>query len=839
MKFSFLKLNIFFVNVFLAGFLFLIIGQTYTPPANSPLANHIHPRIFFTDSTLQAIKNYIDIYEASNFQAYINEVDAAYNDDIPSKVRNWLIMDANNFAFLCLAVHSGYFTNYSFGHTESEYLQKAYDHAIEIDYRARNDVWFRENHRSFNLNDPMGGNINLALAAIYDWCFDLLSLSQKQFIADALIYLYTNRPPEVNPNKKSRLTNHLAYNHHGAVGGLAIWGDDNILGSNYAAVAQEMLNMISWNWYDCIYLAGEHLFEGTTGWSEGLNYISGGLGGTYWFSAAFLTATGINPIYEYKWLYDAPLYLFFNIFPMYIAGNAPDYYYGRNDDINLRSQNTWGGTITAYQIISPIVALKQIDPDFAGFYRWLLEDSPYAVGNVFQNENPRLLWLFYKFIWGIKDVPKKPLSQMNLKKSYRFGLGETIFKSDLTTEDATKITFWTPKYWIFHHAHLDAGSFAIFKYGTLALDAGNNKGGGIPDCRPYAKHPIFHNVMALYGPGDSTTYFYNSGTNEWAAAYNHPDNQPGGANHIGDVISLKFEDDIFDYVDFDYTRSYKGENYVNRIRRKLLYIRDPNAPNYTNKEYVVVFDDVDVTNINIKKRWLLHTAFEPVLIDGSFSQIEPGFWTTTTGSIIEVTNTYGNAHGRMYVKFLAPDNYELRLRGGSDGGTQYWYRDAEGNDLTYGTGNANFDDWSAFWVGSYRLEVEDLTLNNPSQFLTVMQIGDANTLNSMVPVQSIDTGDFLGSLINEDRIVFFNKSTTPKNYIDYLFNSNRHVKHIITGLEQGLYYIRQNGTPIPGYHFVDESGVLYFEQNGGGTFVISRSNDTIPPNTPTGFQITK
>jgi hypothetical protein len=406
-----------------------------------------------------------------------------------------------------------------------------------------------------------------------------------------------------------------------------------------------------------------------------------------------------------------------------------------------------------------------------------------------------------------------------LKSAYRFGLGDIILRSDLSTQDATKITFATPKYHLHRHFHQDNGSFTIFKYGTLALDAGATKGRGDLAKSNQSRGPIYHNMLALYPPGGSPIYSYSMNIDDSADAYDDAANQPGGRNHVGDVLALRFEPDIFDFVDYDYTRSYLGENYALRMRRKLLYIRDPNAPNYTNQEFLLIFDDTKVNDPDIRRRWLLHTPSAPEILDGSWKKESAGFWTASKGSLIKVSSTLMNAHGRMFVKILSPEKYQLRLRGGNEGEQYYWFTDAEGNDLAQ---RGPFNEWSAFWLGTHRLEIEDLSGDSTSQYLTVMQIGDANTLSEMAETEKIESGDFIGAFINKDRVAFFNRTTTPDDTLAYKIKSSKTVRHYITGLEPGDYAVQKDGKKISKIT-VKEDGTLYLEYKGGGNFAIEQS----------------
>jgi hypothetical protein len=803
----------YFVFVLITFFSIHTFSQTYTPPPNSPLANQEHPRLFFTHNSLQSIKNYINSYDAADFQTYINAVDAAYSEAPSGKGRNYLLLDATNFAFLSYAVHSGFFNNYNFAHTAGEYAQKAYAHAAEIRQRV-NSGMKEQSHGNILASDGQGGYLNLTLGAVYDWCYDYLSLSQKQTIADAIIASYNDRDKDVGPGEYIKLgLSILSQCHHVGVGGLAMWGD--ALGSQYSAKVQEMLDGIQWLWIDRIFKMGEHMLENTAGWSEGPDYFAGSCSHLSWYAAAMSSAINQNLFQDYNWLHDIPKYLYFYLFPMYINGMEPGFYEQRNDAASLRA---WGGTGTLQQMTTVLSFIKTTDPLSAGFYKWILEESEYKFGNndPYDAQEPRLYWLFYKFLWGYKDVANKTPSQAGIQTSYRFGQGDAILKSDLTTQNATKINFYTPKYHLPRHAHQESSSFIIFKYGNLALDAGVSKNGSNLPKSDGSGTPIYHNLLGTYLPGQNPRYQYHTNINDNADAYYDADNQPGGDNHVGNVKALRFEPGIFDYIEYDYTRAYKGESYANRMRRTMLYIRDPNAPNYTNQEYLLVFDYADLTTSNIKRRWLLHTPSAPEIVGGSWNPVSNGFWTANSGSVIKVSSTYANTHGRLFLKILSPSSYQLRLRGGNNGSSYYWFTDAEGNDLTE---RGPFNDWGAFWAGTHRLEIEDQSGTAISKYLTVMQIGDANSLTSMASVQKLETVKFIGAFINGDRVAFFNRTVSPEGLVHYNINSNKTVRHFVTGLIPADYEIRKDGVLLHTIT-VDDDGTLYFEHPGGGNFLI-------------------
>ncbi len=797
---------------------FNVFAQHFTPPSGSPLAQKQHPRLFFTKNSFADLAQYIIKYEPADFQTYIGETEKAFAENTPNKNRNYLLLDAKNLAFLSYARASGIFTNYEFPHTAAEYAQKAFEHAQEIHRRMFSADRLNETtHCSSFDSKSEGGYVNLALAMVYDWCYDFLDLSQKQLIADALIKQFKDRKDEVNPRQKIKLgLTLLVHCHQAGVGGVTFWGDP--LGAKYEKIAREMLDMTKAVWIDRVFAMGEKVFEGKGGWSEGANYFSGSSMHVNVMAAALSSTFGENLFEKYHWIKDLPRYVYYYLLPMEIRdGKDSAYYAQRNATVDIRDWNSNGAL---RQVVPAIANLKNIEPERAGFYRWFIEDSRFRISPAQFTESmvPRLHWLFFKFLWGYKDVPKIDGKQFNLPASDRFGLGDVILLSDLYSDNATKINFHTPTYSLPRHSHEDNAAIAIFKYGTLALDAGIPKGNSsLPKSRK-TRTAIFHNKLAFYPPGDSPLYSYSAKSLDEADAPTDPENQPGGRNQMGELLALHFEPGIFDFADYDYTRNYKGENYVKRIRRALIYFRDPNAPNYSDQEYLLVFDDAEVTEAVIKRRWLLHTPQHPNLLDGHWQPQGDGFWTSESGSTLEISNTLLNAHGKLFVKVLAPQTYQLRLRGGNVGKKYFWFTDAEGKDLTK---RGPFTDLGAFWAGTHRLEIEDETPGASSIYLTAMQIGDANTLKQMVEVKRIDADNFIGAMLNGERLGLFNKTENAKNSVSYSAGSDKTIQHVVTGLNSGKYQIFQNSRLLLTAN-VAENGVLFFSSNNGGNFKIQQ-----------------
>jgi len=321
--------------------------------------------------------------------------------------------------------------------------------------------------------------------------------------------------------------------------------------------------------------------------------------------------------------------------------------------------------------------------------------------------------------------------------------------------------------------------------------------------------------------------------------------QPGSEWDLGGIKKYKSVPGTYDYMFADITRAYSGPNTpsypslsppkTDLFTREFVYVR-PSSNN--DPDYIFVFDRIHSVDSQIKKRWMLHMAYEPQ-INGTPSTISNWETKYAGADMVTVTNTYGQAHGRLFMKSLLPLNANIHKIGGYG----YEFMDIRGiNDDSRFSGNtvnhSPLDSATAYFAGSYKIEIRPQVQQKDNIFFNVFQTADANSTISMEPVQLIDNNvNYYGATI-DNNTVFFSKTTSPQSIIDFDVNVTGLNRYLITNLMQGLYFVRVDGNLATiQNNLVDESGVLYFEYNGGGTFTISRSNDFTPPGTPSGIRI--
>jgi len=748
-----------------------LLAGHYLPPAGSPLARKTHPRLYLTAEDLPGLRQRILTYYQAEFQNYVNALDEAFDKSPASKADNMLFMDSENYAFLYL-IDPSQMPGIRFGHSREQYGRKAIAHAMVSKDMDRGD-----SHSSAKPQSSNGGYHNLSLAVVYDWTHPLLSLQEKQALADGLFRLYQQRDDDANPGVKQKLSNKITgYVHHGSAGALALWGDE--LGAGYDSKVQEMMDFFNAVFLERTLETGDHVFKGP-GWSEGASYYFLGITNVSFLAGAASSALGRNLFYETDILRRNILYILYNTLPLKLRGN---YYMSRHDTNGL--QALLDHDISRILVISA-GALREADPDMAGLAKWMLTDGGLGIAvKDYKYYSPRIDDLFFQFIWGEKGITPKSPERLDLPLGLKLGLGEIVMKSSFNKESSTHIIFWAPDLWYSPHADKDLASFTIYKYGSLALDSGNGKNEDDFPRGDATSQAVFHNILGLYDPGqnDNGHNFYDFDFSPESSADHWQDEEfgPNGRNRVGKLLGFDTTPE-YDYADYDYTRSY-DESRCTFARRRVAYLRGEE-----NNEFLVIHD---VLKSPQEKRFLLHTAFEPVI----------------DGDIVTVTNNYDRAHGRMFVKSVLPAHKEI-LKIGGEG---KWFVDADWKVID---SRGPYVDWGAYWTGSYRFEIR----SQDKEFLTVIQIGDSKTLTAIRPVEKITTTNYSGVLIDGRRFVLSSRPENPLRKAIYRLTGNRNIVHLVAGLiPKSRAKVYKNGNLLNETETSD-AGVVSFRDNPHGT----------------------
>ena len=161
---------------------------------------------------------------------------------------------------------------------------------------------------------------------------------------------------------------------------------------------------------------------------------------------------------------------------------------------------------------------------------------------------------------------------------------------------------------------------------------------------------------------------------------------------------------------------------------------------YLLPDIFIVYDRVESKRSDYPKKWLLHTATEPV-VDGS-------------------TFYADQSNGRLFCRTLFPEKYNNEKVGGD--GKQFW---SGGRNWTLpSTYRPNDHEM----YGQWRVEISPQETNTYDQFLHLIQVGDKSVLTKMISSNAIKNEKELGvnfKYNNKEYTVIFSSTGEAKGSI--------------------------------------------------------------------------
>lgn len=301
---------------------------------------------------------------------------------------------------------------------------------------------------------------------------------------------------------------------------------------------------------------------------------------------------------------------------------------------------------------------------------------------------------------GTPDPEAEPLAR-------RFdGMGQVIFRSGTGAADTYALLSGGGR--LDQHRHLDAGHFTIFHRGFLALDTGT-RDGNTDNLQNYFAQSEAHNVVMIKMPGEPPVPYWNG------EVYGN-----GGGQYkvLGSKVAAFETANDYVYAAVDATPVYRPEKCETAIRQFV----------FVPPDHFVVFDRVTAVKAEYGKRWLLHHANEPVLVDGR-------------------TWRSDQAEGRIFCRTLLPEDAVVEAVGGP--GREFL---ADGRNFPIDAGPSQERLRNAFplprpvypevpeLMGRWRVEVKPGAAKREDLFLHLLEVGSPG-LKEMVPAAVRRAGD--------------------------------------------------------------------------------------------------
>ena len=371
-------------------------------------------------------------------------------------------------------------------------------------------------------------------------------------------------------------------------------------------------------------------------------------------------------------------------------------------------------------------------------------------------------------------APEDPFEGRDLVKVTKYP-GSAIFaRSAWNDKDAVAVYMTMPEFYSASHSHAEAGSFQIYYKGMLASDSGYYTTHGIGHHAAYTRQTISSNSILVYNPGFIVEggwreHVYSGGQSlrqditRIIAPYTLDSAMTCASMDqvkiLGKGYGLNDGSYRYSYIAGDMTKAYDEET-VDEVTRHMLSVMtdDVKCP-----MVFVTFDRITSKHAHFKKTVLLHSMTEPTVTDDGF---------------VVITNTKDGNCGKLVAQPLLTDMSVSVF--GDGNGAEYTIQSTIFKPASY-----NPDD------PDYRIEFSPKHPNKADLIINVMYVTDANNDTELIKAQSIETNELVGASILGQALLF-NKSSEEltRGFSVYLENSDSITDCYIAGVATGIWQIK-------------------------------------------------
>lgn len=602
---------------------------------------------------------------------------------------------------------------------------------------------------------------------VYDWCYDLLSSSDKKIMYENLIRLATDMEIRWPPFKQQIVNGHgneAQVNRDLLSMSIALY-DEDPMPYKYCSyrILTELLPLRKWE-----YQSPRH--------NQGVNYGAYRIGWDLHAAWLFYRMTGreifdanIKNVAKY-WLYmRLPDGQMFRDGDGFSAGPAGEFYYWRNpqtmflfytyaNDPVIKAEFERQGGIPN----NPVLFLLLNDPS-------LKADTSLTSLPLTMDFGDILGSMIARTGWNIGLSSNDVLAEIK-GGGYHFG----------------------------NHQHSDAGSIQIYYRGFQLGDNGLYGFYGIPYDVNFNKRSIAHSMMLVVDPDEK---FGNTESNDGGTRYNQRNPQtviqaqtdPWFDN--GEVLSCNFgPSKLAPYYSY-FSVSLKGaySSKIESYNRSLCFL---NLDTDSIPAAIILTDVISTSNPEFKKYWQINTHNLP----------------EKSGRGIVLHNERNGLVGKTYLDMLIPavKERDIRILSGADATASFEFRyEVPERFIKAGYPEAN----------GHRVMISPKEANKQDKFLTVFQMAAGNT--SPFPVKYYETeNSYIISLA--DRIIAMNKNNEliDKSQEINIADEGKY-QVLITGLKAGKWNIKSKDAKIRfNVRVIERENTIFFPAEKG-KYIIS------------------
>ena len=370
-------------------------------------------------------------------------------------------------------------------------------------------------------------------------------------------------------------------------------------------------------------------------------------------------------------------------------------------------------------------------------------------------------------------------------------LGQIIARNDWSTHQALilmKIGVRTTA----NHEHYDSGQFQIFYRSRLAVDSGVYNGYGNDHHYYYHQATIAHNSILIYNSSLKTTdsYYYSGGQKRRSEPGSYS-NWQTSTYKTGEVTGYEYAyadraqtTPTYAYIAGDIASAYDS-SVASEVTRRMLAVYDTGLSNAPM--FFFVFDNITAKNSSFPKAFLLHVPVEP----------------TIDGNRVSVVN----GSGKLVLQNVIGNNVSITGVGGDN--KNYWVNRNGANNYVQLTAPDSRDD--DFWG---RVEIRPATGNATDQLLNAMYVCDADN-DPALSASSISTAVVKGAVLGNTAAVFVTSATRRTTAFSFTATGEGYLNYYVSGVAAGTWLVTAGGKTVDYDVATSDGGLLVFSAPAG------------------------